>query len=297
MGDQLVLQGALAAPRVVNGIEMGVLEDGTPYLTGHALSRLCGVAISTIIEQKQSWAAGKRDGKFAKLLAATGYDDDALATPIGLDGGKRFDAYVERVVMAFVEYYALDVGRPEALSNYRTLARAGFRLFVYTQLGYDPAKLVPKPWREYHDRLSLHSVPVGYFSVFKESADFILMAIQNGLRMNHETVPDISIGIAWGKHWTGNEMEKQYGERIRHDHNYPDYFPQAISNPQEMWIYPVDALPEYRRWLNRLYIPEKFPSYIAGKVSKGVLPPSAAELLLTAVQPVEPKQLAGGRED
>jgi hypothetical protein len=294
MNEQLILQGALAAPREVNGIEMGVLEDGTPYLTGRALSRLCGVAISTIIDQKNEWAGGRRDGKFAKLLASTGYSEDELAIGIGMDGGKRFDAYTERVVMAFVEYYALDVGRPEALANYRTLARAGFRLFVYTQLGYDPAKSVPLQWREFHDRLALHNTPSGYFSVFKEMSDFVLAAIRNGLRVDHKTIPDISVGQAWSKYWADNKLEEKYGARAKHPHHYPDYFPQAESNPQPMNVYPVDALGDFRRWMDRTYIPEKFPNYLAGKVNKGMLPASTAELLLTAVQPVG--QLAGGSD-
>lgn len=292
MGEQLVLQGALAAPKVIDGIEMGVLEDGTPYFTGRAVAALCGVAISTVIEQKAAWAAGKRDGKFARLLASTGFDEDELAVAIGLDGGKRFDAYTERVVMAFLEYYAFELEKPEALRNFRALARAGFRLFVYTALGYDPAKSVPLPWREFHDRMQLHSTPSGYFSVFKEMADFILAAIRHGMRIDHRTVPDISVGQAWAKHWNDNNLEAKYGPRIKHPHNYPDYFPQSESNPQPMNVYPVEALGEFRRWMDKTYIPD-------GQIAKGTLPPSTAEILLTAVQPMDPKMLtapAGGDE-
>ena len=76
--------------------------------------------------------------------------------------------------------------------------------------------------------------------------------------------------------------------------NYPDYFPQAKSNPQDMNVYPVAALPEFRVWLQTEYIPKKFPSYLKGKVKDGILPPSAAELLLSHALPpaLAPKKIA-----
>jgi hypothetical protein len=199
-------------------------------------------------------------------------------------------AYPERVVMAFLEYYAFDLSKPEALANYRLVGRAGFRLFVYSALGYDPNKLVPPVWREFHDRLSIHLLPQGYFSVFREMADFVILSIQNGFRLDHKNVPDISVGRLWSGYWTEQNLEVQHGQRIRHDHFYPDYFPQAASNPQDMWVYPVSALGEYKTWLHREYIPNHYPSYIASKVRQGALPASVAELLLAAVEPIKQLQ-------
>jgi hypothetical protein len=286
MTKQLALKGVLTW-RTVRGIEMGVLDDGTPFLTGRSLARLCGVAISTIIEQKDKWDAGDRSGKFARLLASTGFDEPRLATPVKIGGvgvGAEALAYPERVVMAALDYYGFELAKPEAIANYRLLGRAGFRLFVYGALGYDPANLVPGPWREFHDRLATHDLPVGYFSVFKEMSDFILLAIQNGFRLNHKNLPDISVGKAWSAHWQEKGLASRFGERIKHEHNFPDYFPQALSNPQEMWVYPLNALGEYKTWLQREYIPNQFPQYVAGKVKQGTLPASVAELLLTAVE-------------
>jgi hypothetical protein len=285
MSKQLVLHSVVVA-REVNGIDMGVLEDGTPYLTGRGLARLCGVVPSAIIKQADNWAAGIRDGKFARILVDQGFDEDNLFVPITINNTTTH-AYTDSVCMAFLEYYAFEVPTPsvEARGNYRLLARSTLRQFIYNALGYDPAKLVPEPWRQFHDRVLMHSVPVGYFSVFKESADFVIAAIRGGLRIDHKTVPDISIGQAWASYWEESDFESQHGTRIRHAHNYPDYFPQAASNPQPIWVYPVGALGEFRIWMHRIYVVEKLPAYLGGKVRSGAMPASSAEILLTEMQP------------
>lgn len=289
--EQMVMQ-EIVATKTVNDIEMGVLRDGTAYLTGRSLARLCGVVVSAIIKQKDQWEAGNRTGAFAKRLLDAGFDKPSLAIPIktGASGvAANALAYPEEVVMAFLDYYAFDYDRPIAKANYRVLARAGFRLFVYAALGFDPLKKVPSRWREFHDRLAAHVVPIGYYSVFREMADFILLSIQNGFDLNFENVPDISVGRHWSTFWKKNGLAEKYGAAQKYDHNYPEYFPQSASNPQDMLIYPVASLGEFRTWFQEEYVPYHFPDYIEGKVKRGALPASTAELLLAAVE--EPKRL------
>lgn len=293
MTEQLVMQAMVLAANTVDGIEMGVLDDGTPYLTGRGLARAIGTTESTIRGQRDEWAAGKRDGKFAKLLASTGFDEPHIAIPVGTAGANRFDAYPEPVVMAMLEYYAFEINKPEAILAYRKLARAGFRLFVYAALGFDPASLLQE-FQEFRDRLRLHALPDGYFSVFREMADLLLAAIQGGLRLGFKTIPDISVGKMWAKHWNDDELEKKYGPRILHEHYYPNYFPQSKSNPQDMNVYPLDALPDFRRWFKAVYIPERFPGYLDDKVRQGLLSQRTAKLLLDAVMPAT---LPAARQD
>jgi hypothetical protein len=283
--SQLQMAGMLVQ-REIEGVEMGIMPDGTPYTTGQGLARLCDAAASTIINQKDQWAAGKRDNKLARLLLDQGFNEPELFTPLTTPKG-IVHAYGERVVMTFLEYYAFDSpnASEKARSRYRILSRAGFRLFVYTQLGYDPENKVPLEWREFNDRVRLHSVPPGYWSCFQEMAGVMVTALRNGLVMDHRTVPDGSVGIAWGKHWQDENLDERFGPRRKFDHNFPDYFPQAASNPQDMNIYPLDALPEFRRWMDQVYLPEKFPKYIRGKVIKGLMAASTAQLLLDAVAP------------
>jgi hypothetical protein len=268
--------------RSVNGLEMGVLSNGTSYLNGRSLARICGVAASAIIHQANRWSSGDRDHRLAQLMASAGVSGD-LFIPIEREG-KINHAYPDHICMVFLEYYAFEARTPnvDALRNFRLLARAGLRAFVYNALGYSPTG-VPDQWRQFHDRVSLVSAPVGYFSIFKESSDFVVAAIRGGLTVDEKTVPDISIGLTWAKHWTDNELERQYGERRKFEHNYPEYFPQAASNPQPMWVYPVSSLPAFRVWLQTTYVAQKLPNYLDGKVRKGILPASVAELLLAEV--------------
>jgi hypothetical protein len=277
----------------VNGLEMGVLSDGTVYLSQKALAKLCGVANSSISDVSSEWGADKKTSKLAKWLVGEGVSDDSLFRKTELPGvaGNTTYAYGEDVSKLILEYYAFEVENETAKQNYRVLGRAGLRAFVYHQLGYDPANAVPISWRHFHDRLLMASAPAGYFSVFKEIADFVIAAIRGGLPVDHNTVPDISVGKAWSACWEANGFTAAYGERIRHDHNYPSYFPQAISNPQEIWVYPVKALGEFRLWMQNTYVPQKFPTYLKAKVAKGILPASAAQLLIVESTAGAPKQL------
>jgi hypothetical protein len=153
-------------------------------------------------------------------------------------------------------------------------------------VGYDPSKRVPSEWRQFHDRVSLnyHAVPAGYFSVFKEIADIVVALITGGAKVGSNFVPDISIGIAWSKHWANHHLSAIYGQRFQYQHNYPPDFPQAASNPQLAYCYPEAALGEFRRWIRAEYLPHGFPKYLKGKERDGALPPSFCELALSAIE-------------
>jgi hypothetical protein len=100
-----------------------------------------------------------------------------------------------------------------------------------------------------------------------------------------------SIGVCWSKYWSENHLADKYGERTKWPHRYPDDHPQSKSNPQESWCYPLGALGAYRLWLQDEYIEGgKFSGYLQGKVAKGQLPPSIAQLAISAIVP---KQIEG----
>jgi hypothetical protein len=262
---------------------MGVLEDGTPYLTGRSLARLCGVVPSAVIKQAANWSAGQRTGRLAQMLAEQGYEADDLYIKT-THKGQEVHAYPDGVCMAFLEYYAFESGSSEvARNNYRTLARRTLRTFIYTALDYDPARSVLKSWQQFHDRLLLNNAPQGFFSVFKEIADVVLAAIKGGLRVDHETVPDISVGRGWSKHWKDNALAEKYGEREQHPHIYPDYFPQAVMNPVDAFVYPNEALGAFRNWLQGEYLVLSFPKYLRGKVAKGAIAADRAKLFLAEI--------------
>lgn len=281
----------------IDGIQMGVLNDGTPYLTARGLALMCGIDNSVLIRLANNWPEERhkpRGRKIAALLAHQGYTDEQLYLRTRGNGGETH-AYPDAVCMAILEYYAFEADQSShttALRNYRLLARSSFRAFIYNRCGYDPSQQIPGSWKNFHERILLNDqVPVGYFSIFREIADIVVHMIQNGCPLDEHTVPDGSVGRIWSTHWQSEGMDLEFGARAKHPHNFPDWFPQSAVNPVEAWIYPVQALGAFRIWLYEHYIPVNFPRYVEGKVKKGIFLPSGAELLLEAV--ARPEALAG----
>lgn len=271
MAEQLILLVPIEH-KEINGIEMGILEDGTPFLSGRGLANLCDVSASTIL----GWdydprATSGRDAIVSQLLQKHRYDKDFLFYEASIQN-KKTRVYPDVVCMSILEYFAFEsnAGSQKAVANFRKLASTSLRLFIYHQFGYDggAGTIV---WRQFHDRVSLHKVPKGYFSVFQEMAGMVVQAIQEGLVVNAHTVPDISVGQMWKKHWDKEELSAKYGSPIKHEHNYPEYFPQARSNPQDIWVYPWVSLGDFRSWLHSTYLPSLFPNYLQKKVKEGVL--------------------------
>jgi hypothetical protein len=276
----------------IDGIGMGVLSDGTPFLTLRGLARLCGVNHSVIQGINDAWgapiqASSSREVRLREILASHGETPTSPYIAIQQRSG-TFYAYPDSVCLAVLEYYSFDAGaniRDEAKRNYRLLAGKALRDFIYTQVGYDPNNNLPDQWRHFHDRVSLtyNSVPKGYFGIFKEIADMIVTLGQAGLHIDAKFVPDISVGQHWANYWKSQGLEQKHGERIQYEHNYPSYFPQSTSNPQEPWCYPEQSLGDFRRWFREVYIKEgKFKAYIENKVKERALPISFAQLAIAA---------------
>jgi len=273
----------------MDGVGMGVLTDGTAFLTGRGLARLTGVHHSQIQDIAAGFEAAKptpRSLRVREIMESHGTILDRLYIPIQQRSGIFF-AFPDAVCISILEYYAFDAAnRPsEAIRNYRLLAGKALRDFIYTQVGYDPNANIPGAWKQFHDRVSLtyNAVPHGYFGIFKEMSDMIVTLGQAGLHIDDSFLPDISVGIAWSKHWNDNGFGARYGERKKFEHNYPSYFPQAKSNPQEPWCYPENALGEFRRWLRENYIKQgKFKNYLEHKVKERALPVSFAQIAIAA---------------
>lgn len=272
----------------IDGIGMGVLSDGTPYLTGRGLARLCGISHSVIQDLTGEWAdtvSPPRVTKIREILASHGDSIDFPFISIQQRSGIT-QAYPDVVCIAVLEYYSFDAGvnvKVEAQKNYRLLAGKALREFIYTQTGYDPKNQLPASWKQFHDRVSLtyNSIPQGYFGIFKEIADMIVTLGQKGIHIDANFVPDISVGIHWSNHWKNNNLDSAFASRIKYEHNYPSYFPQATSNPQEPWCYPEMALGEFRKWFRETYVGTgKFKSYIESKVKDKSLSISFAQLVI-----------------
>ncbi|MDV7340489.1 hypothetical protein RYZ26_12860 [Terasakiella sp. A23] len=254
----------------IDGIGMGVLTNGVPYLTQAGVARLCGVGASSIRALAGDWK-NERDkprGLFINdILKEHKYFDDNLFIKVEVGTNQEINAFPDVVCMAILEYYAFEARTEEAVKRYRFLARKTLRDFIYEKVGYDPAQALNDSWKHYTDRVSIlkDSVPVGYFSIFNESNGMIVDMIKAGVIINDKTVPDGSVGIHWGNLWRDQNLADKYGERIEYDHFYPEAFRQSRSNPQKANAYPDAALGEFRRWFREVYLPTKFPKYILSK--------------------------------
>lgn len=271
----------------IDGIGLGVLSDGRPYLTARGLARLCDVDHTVIVRLAEEWREDvqkPRINTIRNILEANG--GDSSQPFIIIDGRSH---WIDEACTAVLEYYAFEAGTRGSINaqrHFRTLARQGFKNYVYKQLGYSEQDIVGG-WKQFHDRVSLvyNSVPSGYFSIFKEIADMIVTFGENGLYIDHSFVPDISVGLAWGKHWKDHTLDNTYGQRRQYEHNFPEDFPQAASNPQSVWCYPEDALGEFRRWFRNIYVGKgKLKNYLQRQTKAQALPATFTERAIEAYE-------------
>ena len=272
----------------IDGVEMGVLDNGIPYLTESGLSRMCGIDRKVLNRLAINWPEEKfkpRGRAISQLLEQSSYLEGTLYLK-SEHKGSEINAYTEPVCLALLEYYAFVAEEPrvEAVNAFRALARTTFRKFIYDAVGYAPEQKILDSWRHFHDRVDITatSVQLGYFSVFREIAVMIVPMIRAGILINDRVVPDISVGKAWSEHWKENNLASRYGEREKYDHEYPLYYPQAKSNPQPSFAYPDAALGEFRNWLVRTYLSSKFPAYLLGQTKKGAVPLAIANKAIEA---------------
>ncbi|MFO6102657.1 hypothetical protein [Pseudomonas aeruginosa] len=269
---QMPLDLGVEVQRDVNGIEMGVLENGVPFLTQRGLALVVGIARSVLQTITQEWEDHYEDDVLGKdristikqMLFERGYTERKLYIETIKDGTPHY-SYPDIVCMAILEYYAFETRSPnqQASDNYRHFATYGLQRFIYDSLGYTPAD----KWKYHNDRVSIlnNSAPIGNFTIFSEINGLAVDLINADLPVNDKTIPDISVGLAWGKYWRENDLGVRFGARIEYEHNFPSYYPQAASNPQKPFAYPDAALPTFRNWFREEYLPTKFPKYILTK--------------------------------
>lgn len=291
VGSQRSLDLGIETECEVNGIGMGVLDDGTPFLNQRGLAALCGVEnahIGYISSQWNDTPQKPRIESLKKILSESGMYAEKPHIEI-MHRGRVNYCYPAQICLAILEYYAFHAGsncQPEAKSNFRLLAGSQLQEMIYSNVGYDPYGTNNDRFAKWHERIMLNhqSAPKGYFSIFNEAHTIIYEMIQAGADVGEKTVVDISIGLHWGQYWDKQKLEMKYGERVKYPHRYPESHPQAKSNPQTAWCYPLSALGVYREWLQDVYIENgKFANYLKNKVKSNQLPPSIAELAIAAV--------------
>ena len=277
------------------GIEMGVLESGIPYLSQRGLVKMAGIGRTSFQGLSSNWQEEKYSSEIGKginnILQQSGYNEDELFTRVEF-GGKLIYAYTELVCNAVLEYYAFEAKRrvQKAIESYRALSRAGFRLFIYQSVGYHPEQNKIDSWKHFHDRIDLvyDNVPSGYFCIFKEISGMIVTLIRKGVIISDKVIPDISVGLTWAKYWKDNNLAGTYGAITDYKHNYPDYYPQSKSNPQIAKAYPNDSWGVFQEWFQHEYIETKFPHYLLNSAKRGNI---QIEYARKAIEAFKPKQI------
>jgi hypothetical protein len=270
----------------INGIQMGILSNGIPYLSLRSLARLCGVDNMQISRMSDEWAENTdspRNIKLKELLSEVNYHESNLFTRVETSDGEVY-AYTEHVCLSILDYYAHEAGRycnDIAKKNLRFLNHLSFRIFVYKSLDYDPNRPMISGYEAYIQRVTINEkVRSGYFTVFMESSVLTWKMISAGLEVNEKTIVDGSIGLCWGNYWRKNNLEEKYGERIPHIHVWPMTYPQAVNGPINTWAYPDTVLVEFRRWMYNDYVKYHLPKYLKSKVKGGEIEEEESVIIL-----------------
>ncbi|WP_290435251.1 hypothetical protein [Aeromonas caviae] len=278
----------------VDGIPMGVLNDGTPYLTLYGLAKLCGIDDTPLRVFTSNWETEKfkpRGSKVASYLELRGYRNvRELFTRTVNKQGVETHAYPDYVCMSILQYYAFDAtgfDNTQARNTFIRLADYTLKRMIYEQSGYHQpnSSIIGQSWNVFQQRIiSNDDVPIGYFSIFREMADLTVKLINSEFKLDPHSIPDISVGGRWATYWKENMLATIHGERILHPHNYPDDFPQSKGTQKTAYIYPNSALGIFRDWLNTTYINEHLKTYLASKVQQKALPAPQAERIIKALQ-------------
>jgi hypothetical protein len=266
-------------------IEVGVLRDGTPFLSGRGLARACGISNSTLVgwgELTPQAGDRHRAGKMADLLATYGYQGDRfffrLENSIKLRGKAVVSAYPYQVCMAFLDYYAFEANKEEARNSLRILSEKQLMRFIYEAMGYTPPTAVLAPVHPVQTPPTVDTTPVkvnpkDYFGLEQAISRGKLRSLLAGLPYDSAIATYLNLEKAWSRYWHIQKLGEQYGRRVpRPRQDEYDVSLLLLNGTMKTYLYPVSALSEFKRWLNWHYIPERFPSYLQRKMKQVVVP-------------------------
>lgn len=177
-------------------IEMGVLADGTPFLTGAGLAALCGVTPQAISD----WGREINDRTprwrtMTALLRDRGFEGDQIFEVLD-DLPKKPNAYYEDVCLSLLEYYGYEAQEnrrtEKAKTIFRQFARKTFRDFVYALVGYNQPQLTFSQYTlsriTHHHDVNSNPLPDGYFCLFDKMIEILQKF-------------DLKIGYSLGERW------------------------------------------------------------------------------------------------
>lgn len=256
-------------------VEVGILPDGTPFMSGRELARACGISNSTLVgwgEMTPQLGDRYRAGKMAELLATYGYSGDRFFVPIP-DGTKfggraNVSAYPYKVCMAFLDYYAFEANKEEARNSLRVLSEKQLPQFIeqtVREQANPPLKAKPQPPRvkstsPFQTRPLREGIPIGYFTVRQIMSSDQARSLPALPLSERQTALLTNIDKAWSRYWTIHQLALIFGDRFP----VPQLSLNDWARPRQ-YVYPNTVLDEFKDWLYKQYIPERFPSYLQRK--------------------------------
>ncbi|HIF9503922.1 TPA: hypothetical protein ACX6SZ_000255 [Photobacterium damselae] len=280
----------------VDNIQMGVLPTGETYMSLRGLARFCGVNHSVIQELAKEWADGSlfNKGRGQKILQTFQRVTNGQTPPSSMyavieTNNSLFPvihAVPEPICVSVLQYYALHARLEDnsiAIANFEHAAAFGLRKYIYGRLDFDFDGIKDHCWNLLKERILYNADPVGYFTTFSQSTSIIANFVKHNIVVDERTMVDGSIGSVWGRYWTQNNLAAKYGDRIQIPHKFPKSYPQRDPMVN---AYPTEALPEFLKWFNDIYLVEKFGKYLMTKVKKGDIEKERLPTLVEAVQPL-----------
>ncbi|ELB2807297.1 hypothetical protein J4H27_01805 [Vibrio alginolyticus] len=263
------MNGQLALPSVplkhqteANGFEMGVMSDGTPYLTASGLAYICGTARSNIITLVNDWQNQRlhpRGRIISQIIERNGGNPSKdLHIPIKVRG-KTHHAVPHDICMAVLEYYAFE-SRSEAdvaRDNFRNLASQSLKEFIYKRTGYKGTGALPRHLERYTKNRA--KIPYTHFSMLNEiTLNLIAPLEEAGYTLPESLVPDISEGRLFCD-WLRKNRGVEPKEFPDYEHEYPD------GRVVQARLYPTEYLEDFRRHFHEVWLNEKAAKYFGDR--------------------------------
>lgn len=247
-----------------DGFEMGVMSDGTPYLTASGLAFVCGTARSNIITLVGDWQNQRflpRGQAISQIIQRSGGDPTGdLHRAIKVRGITQH-AISADYCMAILEYYAFE-SRSDAdvaRENYRNLATQSLKEFIYRRTGYKATGALPAHLARYTRNRG--KIPYTHFSMLNEiTLNLIAPLEEAGYTLPENLVPDISEGKLFCK-WLREKKGIEPNNFPMYDHEYPD------GRVVQAKLYPVEFLDDFRRHFHEVWLVEKAGKYFGDRDS------------------------------
>ncbi len=168
---QVKKEVSVAAYDEIDGVGMGLLSTGEPFLTQRGLATMSGVQNAHIGTISRDWETDKP--RIAAIKTRLGFRR-ASAHRVLTHQGRRLYAYDVAIAHAVLDYYAFDAGnhaQPEALRNRERFAGDGLKIHILGQFeaeapSAEPIRFVPTEADESEDGNAVAAFLIRIWSLY-----------------------------------------------------------------------------------------------------------------------------------